>query len=122
MTPFDDHFQRPRHAGVLDPADGRVEVENPICGDVLALTWRWRDGRLAGVRFQVYGCPAAIAAGSALTELIGGADAAALAALRPEAVSNALGGLDADREHAAVLAIDAVQALLRQSKNLPPDR
>jgi nitrogen fixation NifU-like protein len=112
---FDDHFHNPRNIGVLDGADGRVEVENPVCGDLLVLSWKAAaDGRLDAVRFQVYGCPAAIAAGSALTEMAQGAAAAALAAIGPDEVAAALGGLDEGRFHAAVLAADGLRELVKR--------
>jgi NifU-like protein involved in Fe-S cluster formation len=112
---LDDHFRSPRNAGMLEDADLSVRVENPVCGDILHLHIR-RDpaGRIAACRFQVYGCPAAIAAGSALTELIEGRSAAELARIGRETITAALGGLAADRVHAAVLARDAIEAALAQ--------
>jgi len=112
---LDDHFRSPRNAGMLEDADLSVRVENPVCGDILHLHIR-RDpaGRIAACRFQVYGCPAAIAAGSALTELIEGRSAGELARIGRETITAALGGLAADRVHAAVLARDAIEAALAQ--------
>ena len=116
QTPFDDHFGQPRNAGVLDDADGHVAVDNPVCGDELILYWKLADDRqtISRVRFQVYGCPAAIAAGSALTEMIQGKKPAALSSLDEAAVSEILGGLEKERAHAAVLAVDALKAMLRK--------
>lgn len=110
MSPLDDHFHHPRNAGVLPDADLHVEVENPVCGDVLHLYLR-RDGagRVMAARFQVYGCPAAIAAGSLLTELVSGLTRSELRSLKEERINEALGGLAAQTRHAAVLAADAVE-------------
>jgi NifU-like protein involved in Fe-S cluster formation len=114
LNPLDEHFHNPRNAGALEGADVHVEVENPVCGDVLHLYLR-RDaaGRVAAAAFQAYGCPAAIAAGSLLTELAGGKSAAELEALTGERIASALGGLSADKLHASVLARDALEKALR---------
>jgi nitrogen fixation NifU-like protein len=110
---LEDHFRSPRNAGVLDDADLKVRVENPVCGDILDLYLR-RDaaGRVEACRFQVYGCPAAIAAGSVLTELIKGSTAADLARLDRGRIAAALGGLPEEKYHACVLAQDAVTQAL----------
>jgi NifU-like protein involved in Fe-S cluster formation len=111
--PLEDHFRNPRNAGVLDDADLQVRVENPVCGDVLQLYLRrGPDGRVAACRFQVYGCPAAIAAGSVLTELLQGAAPGEFRGLSAAEVGEALGGLPAEKYHACVLASDAVVAAL----------
>ena len=106
-----DHFESPRNAGVREDADVHVEVENPVCGDLLHL-WVKLDGsgaRVSAARFQVYGCPAAIAAGSVTTELIRGRSRDELASLGSDEIAAALGGLEARRAHAAELAADAVR-------------
>jgi nitrogen fixation NifU-like protein len=109
-----DHFQRPRNVGDL-PAPALVaEVANPICGDILRLSARVVDGRIAEIRYKVRGCAASIAAGSALTELIEGQDAATLKCLTREDIENAVGGLSNESKHAATLCIDGVRALAAQ--------
>jgi NifU-like protein len=119
-TPLDDHFRSPRNAGVLEGADLSVRVENPVCGDVLHLYLK-RDagGRVEASKFQVYGCPAAIAAGSLLSEAVRGRTAEEIARLTKNDISSALGGLGADKAHAAVLARDAIEAALRAWRGLP---
>ena len=112
---FDDHFRSPRNTGVLEDADGRVKVENPVCGDVLVLSWKAApEAMIEAVRFQVIGCPAAIAAGSLLTEMIVGGDAKSLAAVGADEIAAALGGLGTSNFHAAVLAADALEALIKK--------
>lgn len=108
-----DHFQNPRNVGTLDPPARTVEVSNPVCGDILRLSARWVEGRIAEARYLTRGCTASIAAGSALTELILGKTAPELAALGAAEVEAAVGGLANESKHAAVLAVDAVRALLR---------
>src|SRR5262245_18930618 len=113
-SPLDDHFRSPRNAGVLEKPDVEVRVENPVCGDLLHLYLRLGpDRRVAAATFQVYGCPAAIAAGSVLTELVRGRGPAELGALGEKAIDAALGGLRGESAHAAVLAADAVREALR---------
>ena len=112
MSALDEHFRSPRNAGVLDDADLRVEVDNPVCGDVLRLTLRRAaDGSIEDVRFQAYGCPAAVAVGSLLTELLRGKSRDALAEIDRDVVDRALGGLSSEKAHAAVLAQDVVARL-----------
>ena len=114
MTPqLIDHFQNPRNVGELGPPAITVEVSNPVCGDILRLAARFEGDRVTEVRFKVRGCTASIAAGSALTELIGGRGRAELAALTQQDVDRAVGGLSNESKHAAALCIDAVRALLK---------
>ncbi len=109
-----DHFQNPRNVGELAPPARVVEVSNPACGDIMRLSARWADDRLAEVRYRTRGCTASIAAGSALTELVQGKSAADLAKLTVADVEAAVGGLSNETKHAAVLAIDALRALLKR--------
>src|SRR6202035_2053984 len=67
-----DHFQNPRNAGDVADADATVEIENPACGDILRLTLKISASRIAQARFKAKGCVAAIACGSAVTELVSG--------------------------------------------------
>ena len=106
-----DHFQNPRNVGELAPPAVTVEVSNPACGDILRLSVRWEEGRVAEARYKVRGCTASIAAGSALTEWMQGKTRAEFAAFRPGLIDEALGGLAAESKHAAVLCADAVKAL-----------
>ena len=67
-----DHFQNPRNVGELPPPAITLEVSNPACGDILRLSVRIEEGRVAEARYKVRGCTASIAAGSALTEMLHG--------------------------------------------------
>lgn len=108
-----DHFQNPRNVGELAPPAVVVEVSNPACGDILRLSVRWEAGRIAEACYKVRGCTASIAAGSALTEWMGGKSRPEMSALKPAILDDALGGLAAESKHAAVLCCDAVKALLK---------
>jgi nitrogen fixation NifU-like protein len=110
-----DHFQNPRNIGELPPPALTVEVSNPACGDILRLSARFEEGRIAEVRYKVRGCTASIAAGSALTEWLAGKTGAELADFAAPLVDGAVGGLPAASKHAAVLCVDAVLALRRKA-------
>lgn len=112
---FLDHFKNPRNVGELAPPAVTVEISNPACGDILRLSARWESGRVAEVRYKVRGCTAAIASGSALTEWMLGKTLAELAALEPETIDEAVGGLIPESKHAAVLCVEGVQKLLLES-------
>jgi nitrogen fixation NifU-like protein len=114
-----EHFRNPRNVGELAPPAVTVEVSNPICGDILRLSLRFENDRVAEARFKVRGCAASIAAGSALTELVVGRGKPELASLSKEDVESAVGGLSNESKHAAVLCVDAVRALLADTR-LPP--
>jgi nitrogen fixation NifU-like protein len=109
-----DHFQSPRNAGEISDADAAAEIANPACGDVLRLTLKISAGRITKARFKAKGCVAAIACGSALTELAVGKTLDEAKSLGREAVSAAVGGLPQASTHAAQLALDALYAALTQ--------
>ena len=112
---FIDHFKNPRNVGELDAPAVTVQIENPVCGDILRLSARFEDNRVAEVRYKVRGCTAAIASGSALTEWMLGKTRAELAALSRETIETAVGGLIPESKHAAVLCLDGVKKLLHDS-------
>jgi nitrogen fixation NifU-like protein len=108
-----DHFQNPRNVGELDPPAVTVEVSNPACGDILRLSVRFENGVATEARYKTRGCTASIAAGSALTEWIVGKTRAELAKLKPETIEEAIGGLEPESKHAAMLCVDGLRAVLR---------
>jgi len=107
-----DHFQNPRNAGEIADADAGAEVENPVCGDVLRLTLKISGDRISQARFKARGCVAAIACGSALTELATGKTLDEAQKLRREDINAAVGELPPASTHAAQLALDALSAAL----------
>jgi nitrogen fixation protein NifU and related proteins len=109
-----DHFAKPRNAGDLPDATATVEVTNPVCGDIMRLSVRVEDGRIAGARFKTQGCVAAIAASSMLTELLQGKTSVEARGITPQQISEALGGLPPASFHAAQLCSDAAAALARK--------
>ena len=106
-----DHFQNPRFVGELENPTVSVETQNPACGDVLRLSLRVEDGRIAEVRFRAKGCVSAIACGSKLAETIAGKRIDQVRLNRENLVTD-LGGLPAASEHASHLAMDAWKLVL----------
>jgi nitrogen fixation NifU-like protein len=111
-----DHFEHPRNSGTIEAPDIAVQAENPACGDVMKLMFRVRDGKIVEVKYQVRGCVAAIACGSALTEAVSGKTIDAAAAFKREDLVRAVGGLAAESTHASYLAIDCLKLALKQLK------
>jgi len=109
-----DHFQNPRHAGEVENSDVTIQIENPACGDVLRLSARIEDGRIADIRFRAKGCVPAMACGSALTELVTGKAVDDARRLKREDLIQHVGGLPAASTHASHLAMDALSALMRK--------
>jgi NifU-like protein involved in Fe-S cluster formation len=111
-----DHFQDPRNPGEVARPDATAQLDNPACGDILKLTLRVTDGRIAEIRFLAKGCVPAIACGSALTELVRGRTVIQARRLTREELVQAVGGLPEASTHASHLAMDTLAATLRQVK------
>ena len=107
-----DHYRNPRNTGVLEGADAVGKAENSACGDVLHLYLQIQEGRVRAARFQTFGCAAAIAAGSRLTEMVTGLTLDELRGIRRQDVVDALGGLPPMKVHCSVLTEDAIRAAL----------
>ena len=101
--------------GELEAPAVTVQIENPVCGDILRLSARFDQGRVAEAKYKVRGCTAAIASGSALTEWMLGKSRPELERLKAENIDEAVGGLIPESKHAAVLCIDGVRKLLIES-------
>ena len=97
---------------MLEGANAVGRAENAACGDELHLYLEIRGARVLRARFRTFGCAASIAAGSMLTELVGGASLTQARQLTCDAVDTALGGLPPLKVHASVLAADALRAAL----------
>lgn len=112
-----EHFEHPRNAGAVTGADASVRMENPACGDVMELTARVEDGRIAEIRFKAKGCVAAMACGSAVTELVHGKTLEEARKLSREELVRAVGGLPEASSHAGHLAMDALGAVLEKLRS-----
>ena len=109
-----DHFEHPRNSGEVSNANASVQHENPACGDILKLSLRVVDDRIAEIRFLAKGCVPTIACASALTELVKGKTVQQARHLRREDIVNAVGGLPEASVHASHLAVDVLTVALKQ--------
>ena len=103
-----DHFSNPRNVGEIDDADGVGQIGNPVCGDVMRITIAVDDDRIKDVKFKTFGCGAAVATSSMVTEMVMGKDLKEAAEISNKAVAEALGGLPANKMHCSNLAADAL--------------
>lgn len=107
-----DHFKNPRNLGEIENADGIGEAGNAKCGDLMRLSIKVEDGKVADAKFKTFGCCAAIATSSMITEMIKGKPLSQLKEVTNKAVAEALGGLPKIKLHCSVLAEDALKAAL----------
>lgn len=107
-----EHFASPRNVGEIEDADGIGNVGNPTCGDIMRLYIKVKDGVITQAKFKTFGCGAAIATSSMMTELITGKSLEDAKKISNAAVAEALGGLPPVKMHCSVLAEEALQAAL----------
>ena len=108
-----DHFQHPRNVGEMEDADGIGEVGNAVCGDIMRMYIKVKDGIITDVKFKTFGCGSAIASSSMATEMIKGKPIEEALELSNKAVAQALDGLPAHKLHCSVLAEEAVRAAVK---------
>ena len=122
---FRDHLAHPRNAGELPDANATAEETNPVCGDRLRLSLSIRNGLIEAARFLAYGCPATLACGSALAEMLEGMTIEVALHLTRKEIVSAVGGLPSRKQHAAALAIETLRAAIESSGRVAgqnPDR
>ncbi|MBE0605005.1 MAG: Fe-S cluster assembly scaffold protein NifU [Deltaproteobacteria bacterium] len=107
-----DHFMNPRNVGEIESADGVGEVGNPACGDMMRLYLKIDGGKVVDAKFRTFGCGAAIASSSMLTEMIKGKTLEEARAISNQHVADALDGLPAVKIHCSVMAEEAVKSAL----------
>ena len=105
-----DHFKNPRNVGVLEDANAVGQVGNLKCGDIMKIMMKIEDGVIVDVKFQTFGCGAAVATSSMATELVKGHTVEEALALTNAAVVEALEGLPPQKIHCSVLAEEAVKS------------
>jgi len=107
-----DHFQHPRNVGEIPDADGVGRVGNPACGDIMALYIKVKDGRIVDAKFKTFGCGAAIATSSMVTELVKNKTIEEALKISKQTVAEALDGLPPVKMHCSNLAEDALKAAI----------
>lgn len=108
-----DHFRNPRNMGEIKDADGFGKVGNPKCGDVMAIYIKVKDEKIIDIKFKTFGCTAAIATSSILTEIVKGKTIDEALKVTRDDVANELGGLPAIKMHCSNLAADALREAIK---------
>jgi nitrogen fixation protein NifU and related proteins len=108
-----DHFRSPRNVGEISDADGVGTVGNPICGDLMTVYIKVKDNVVTEVKFKTFGCAAAIATSSMITELAKGKSLQDALKITRGDVADSLGGLPPIKMHCSNLAADALHAAIK---------
>ena len=108
-----DHFKNPRNVGVIEDADGVGEVGNPVCGDMMTFYIKVKDNLINDVKFQTFGCGAAIAVSSMVSEMAKGKTIEEASKITNKMVAEALEGLPKQKLHCSNLGADALQKAIQ---------
>jgi len=111
-----EHYENPRNVGVVDHPSGVGVVGNPACGDVMKLSIEIENDVIVDAKFKTFGCGAAIATSSMVTEMIKGKTIDEALQISNRTVAEALGGLPKIKMHCSVLAEDALKAAIDDYK------
>jgi nitrogen fixation NifU-like protein len=112
-----DHFANPRNVGELPDADGIGEVGNPVCGDMMTFYIKVEDEVITDVKFKTFGCGAAIAVSSMVSEMARGKTLDAAESITKDEVARNLGGLPQKKMHCSNLGTDALHAAIQNFRN-----
>ena len=112
-----EHFANPRNVGEVEDADGVGQVGNPVCGDMMTFYIKVKDDKLADVKFQTFGCGAAIAVSSIVSEMAMGKSLDDAMKITNSLVAEELGGLPKNKLHCSNLGADALHAAIENYKN-----
>jgi len=108
-----EHFSNPRNTGVIEDADGVGEVGNPVCGDMMTFYIKVKDDVIEDVKFQTFGCVAAIAVSSIVSEMAKGKKLAEAQKITKQVVAEALDGLPQNKLHCSNLGADALALAIK---------
>jgi len=111
-----EHFLNPRNMGKIDDPDGVGTAGNPICGDTMTIYIKVKNNRIVDIKFQTFGCAAAIATSSMITELAKGKTIEEAEEITRDDVADALEGLPPIKMHCSNLAADALKAAIEDYK------
>jgi nitrogen fixation protein NifU and related proteins len=112
-----DHFTNPRNVGDMEDADGVGQEGNPTCGDAMKIYIKVKDDRIIDAKFKTFGCGAAIAVSSMVTEMVKGKTLDEALAISKEAVANELGGLPPQKMHCSMLGSDALKKAIEDYRS-----
>lgn len=112
-----EHFTNPRNVGEIPDADGVGTEGNPLCGDVMKMSIKVEDNRIKDIKFKTFGCGAAIAVSSIVTEMVKGKTLDEAMALTKEKVAESLGGLPPNKMHCSNLGADALHKAVEDYRN-----
>ena len=112
-----DHFQNPRNVGEIPDADGVGEIGNPVCGDMMTFYIKVENNRLKDVKFKTFGCGAAIAVSSMVSELAIGKTLEEALKISRQDIAKELGGLPAHKMHCSNLGADALHKAIEDYLN-----
>ena len=112
-----DHFANPRNVGDIADADGTGEVGNAVCGDMMTFSIKVTDGRLSSVKFSTFGCGAAIAVSSMVSEMATGKTIDEALQITNATVAKELGGLPKHKMHCSNLGADALHKAIEDYKS-----
>ncbi|HWR57756.1 MAG TPA: Fe-S cluster assembly scaffold protein NifU [Thermodesulfovibrionales bacterium] len=115
-----DHFTNPRNVGEIPDADGVGTEGNPTCGDVMKISIKVENGIIIDAKFKTFGCGAAIAVSSMVTEMVKGKTLEEALAISKEAVANELGGLPPQKMHCSNLGADALKKAIEDYRTKHP--
>lgn len=107
-----EHFRNPRNMGKMENPDGVGKVGNPTCGDVMYLYIKVKDEKIEDIKFETFGCAAAIGTSSVVTEMAKGKTLDEALKITKQDVANEVGGLPPIKMHCSVLAADALRAAI----------
>ncbi len=108
-----DHFTNPRNVGEIENASGVGEVGNAHCGDIMRIYLQVEDNIIKDVRFKTFGCGAAVATSSMVTEMVKGKTIEEALKISNKAVAEALDGLPPAKMHCSNLAADALHEAIK---------
>jgi nitrogen fixation NifU-like protein len=108
-----EHFQNPKNVGEMKGADGIGKVGNPVCGDMMWVYIKVRDNKIKDIKFKTFGCVAAIATSSMLTELAKGKTLEKAENLTNKDIADSLGGLPPIKMHCSNLAANALKEAIK---------
>jgi nitrogen fixation NifU-like protein len=107
-----EHFRNPRNMGEIQDADGVGTVGNPVCGDMMTIYIKVKDNRIEDIKFKTFGCGAAVATSSMITELAKGKTLEEALKITRKDVADALSGLPPVKMHCSNLAADALKSAI----------